>query len=430
MNDDVRPSDLRSLERRIATWMADEAFDTDATAELDQILTATRPARPMPRWLALLKEPPMRTSPGSRVAVGMPARGLVLTLIVLTALAVGAAGALIGAQLLKTSVIEPPVTVAPTSDAPATTAAAAGAQFVWRSTGPGEGFVPGSNMVFDPAGRIWTVDPPNDRFAVFNRDGTFVEYWGTPGAGNGQLSLRRKDGGDGYGSIAFEPDGSFFVLDVGNDRVQLFDATRQFVRTWNTTGSGDPYPRLTAMVASTDGTLYVLDEVLGVIEKRDQAGTFLGSIPAYPNGGAGANTSNGIAIDASGSLYRTEAEVRQVVKIDQLGNLLVTYGSTGDGKFRDQPGHIAVDAAGRVFVTQGKSRGPQPGVLAFSTDGQYLGGFGPLGSNDGQLFFPTGILLDGAGNAYVKDEGSLPGEGPTQFPGSIQMFRLSAPFVN
>ena len=74
MNDDVRPSDLRSLEYRIATWMADEAFDTDATAELDNILTATSPIRPMPRWLALLKEPPMRLSSGPRVAVGLPAR--------------------------------------------------------------------------------------------------------------------------------------------------------------------------------------------------------------------------------------------------------------------------------------------------------------------------------------------------------------------
>jgi sugar lactone lactonase YvrE len=428
MNDDVRPSDLRSLERRIATWMAGAAIDTDAAAELDQILTATSSKRPTPRWLALLKEPTMRTTSGPRAAVGIPARRLVLAFIAIALLALGAAGGIIGARLLTPLIPAPLATVSPATDAPATGAPpAAGAQFAWRSTGPGQGFVPGSNMAFDPAGRIWTVDPPNDRFAVFTRDGKFVEYWGTAGTGDGQLSLRRKDGGDGYGSIAFEPDGSFFVLDVGNDRVQLFDATRRFVRTWNTTGSGDPYPRLTAMVASTDGTLYVLDEVLGVIEKRDQAGTFLGSIPAYPNGGAGANTSNGIAIDAGGSLYRSEAEVRQVVKIDQLGNLLVTYGSAGDGKFRDQPAHIAIDAAGRVFVTQGPSRGTKPGVLVFSADGTYLGGFGPLGSNDGQLYFPTGILLDGAGNAYVKDEGVL--TGPKLVIGSIQKFRLSAPFL-
>lgn len=283
-------------------------------------------------------------------------------------------------------------------------------------------------MAFDPQGRIWMADATNNRFAIFNRDGTFVEYWGAAGAGNGQLSLRRPDTGDGYGMVAFEPDGSFFVLDVGNGRVQLFDATRQFVRAWNTAGTGDPYSRLTAMVTATDGTLHILDEVLGIIEERDQDGAFLRLIPAYPNGGGGANTSNGIAIDTIGNLYVTSAELRQVIKIDPVGTLLVTYGSTGDGKFRDQPGQVAIDAAGRVFVTQGPARGPQPGVLVFSADGQYLGGFGPLGSNDGQLSFPTGILLDGAGNAFIKDEGVE--TGPNFVGGSIQMFHLSAPFID
>jgi hypothetical protein len=424
MNDDVRPSDLRSLERRIATWMADVATDTDAGAELDQILTATSSKRPEPRWLALLKEPPMRLSTGPRAAVGMPARRLVLTFIVIALLAVGAAGVIVGARLLSTTIPVPSATVSPATDAPA-----AGAQFVWRSTGPGEEYIPGSQMAFDPQGRIWTSDQVNDRFAIFNRDGTFVEYWDSVGTGSGQFKLRRPDG-DGYGQLVFESDGSFFVMDVGNSRIQLYDAARKLVRSWNTAGSGALYERLTAMVVSADGTLYVLDEVLGIIERRDQSGTFLGSIPAYPNGGAGANASNGIAIDAAGNLYVSEAELEQVIKIDPLGNLLVTYGNTGEGKFGEQPGQIAIDSAGRVFVTRGPQRGSRPGVLVFAADGQYLGGFGALGSGDGQLYLPTAILLDGAGNAYVKDEGLPAGSGPTPLPGSIQMFRLSAPFID
>lgn len=364
----------------------------------------------------------MRLSSGPRAAVGMPTRRLVLLFIVVAVLAAVAGGAIVGARLLNV-----PIPIVPVTVAPATSAPAGGAQFVWRSTGPGEGFVPGSNLVFDPAGRIWTVDPPNDRFAIFNRDGTFVEYWGSAGAGNGQLSLRRQDSGDGMGSIVFEPDGSFFVLDVGNARVQLFDAARQFVRQWTSAGAAR-YSRLTAMAAAADGTLYILDEVRGTIDRRDQTGVVLGFIPAYPNGGAGENTANGIAIDAAGNLYISQAQARQVIKIDPLGNLLVTYGNTGDGKLGEQPGHIAIDAAGRVFITQGPLRGTRPGVLVFSADGQYLGGFGPLGSNDGQLYFPTGILLDGAGNVFVKDEGNA--TGPKPVAGSIQMFRLSAPFTD
>ena len=151
MNDDVRPSDLRSLERRIATWMADVAVDTDVGAELDQILNATSSKRPEPRWLAFLKEPPMRLSSGPPVAVGMPARRLVLVFIVIGLLAVVAGGAIVGARLLSAV---PPVTAPPASDAPASGFVAAGPQLAWKSTGPGEEFVPGSNMAFDPLSSI------------------------------------------------------------------------------------------------------------------------------------------------------------------------------------------------------------------------------------------------------------------------------------
>src|SRR5262245_58385822 len=82
-----------SLERSIAAWMADEAIDGDHDVLFHDILAATGRARPEPRWLALLKEPPMRLH--SRVAVGSPtARILVVTLVPLLLLLAGVAAAL------------------------------------------------------------------------------------------------------------------------------------------------------------------------------------------------------------------------------------------------------------------------------------------------------------------------------------------------
>ena len=78
----------------------------------------------------------------------------------------------------------------------------------------------------------------------------------------------------------------------------------------------------------------------------------------------------------------------------------------GDGAFAEQPTHMAIDADGRIFVTQGPDRGDGAGVLAFAPDGTLIGGFGPEGPGDGQLNFPAGIALDGAGGIYVED--SLP----------------------
>jgi Periplasmic copper-binding protein (NosD) len=79
------------FERRVAAWVADEGASTPPVRVLDDILTATGRQRPLPRWLALIKEPPMRVS--SRVAVGSPTArltALVATTILLVVLGAGA----------------------------------------------------------------------------------------------------------------------------------------------------------------------------------------------------------------------------------------------------------------------------------------------------------------------------------------------------
>ena len=81
---------------------------------------------------------------------------------------------------------------------------------------------------------------------------------------------------------------------------------------------------------------------------------------------------------------------------------------------------MSIDAGGRLYVTQGPGRGDHPGVLVFEPDGRYLGGWGSVGSAKGQIMFPTGILVDGKGDVYVGDAGSLPGFGGES---RIQKFR-------
>jgi hypothetical protein len=78
----------------------------------------------------------------------------------------------------------------------------------------------------------------------------------------------------------------------------------------------------------------------------------------------------------------------------------------GDGAFSEQPTHMAMDAAGRLYVTQGGDRGAAPGVLVFDGDGALVGGFGPLGDDSGQAVFPAGIAIDAEGGVIVED--SLP----------------------
>jgi sugar lactone lactonase YvrE len=443
---DTRTNNLGSLERGISTWMTDEVGTSPVTpeAEINRILTATSHVRPDPRWLALLKEPAMRTpSTGdARVAVGLPARGLVIALMVLGLVTLMLASALVGARLLNTSsVVAPPPnqvvssSPGPSNPAPSNAVAVSPAEFAWRASGPGQDWTPGHNLDFDAQGRIWTADPKHDRFAIFKTDGAFVEYWGESGTAQGQFDLQRANG-DGYGGIAFETDGSFFVLDVGNHRVQAFDASRAFVRAWGHEGAGSAeYMDPVGIAVAPDGTLWILDDDRQIVEHYDRNGLVLGAIPMLSNPsessltGGSENNSNGLAIDADGNLYYGQIEANRVVKVDAAGALLQVFGDTiGFGRFSDQPGQIAIDARGYVFVTHGgPQRGGKPGIMVFQPDGTYLTGFGSVGTADGQLTFPDGIVLDGRGNLYVAD--ALAIQAGTSARGAIELFRLNPPLT-
>ena len=188
--------------------------------------------------------------------------------------------------------------------------------------------------------------------------------------------------------IAFRPDGGFYVLDVGNRRVQRFGPDREFIHAWGSFGSepgqfNDPL----SIVVEADGTVDVLDDVREVIESYDENGTVLRTIKAIPtevgaNGGA-----NQLSLGLNGHFYVSMVQPNKVLEIDRDGALVATYGGpdSGEGAFTEQPNVMTFDSAGRLYVTQGPQRGNHPGVMVYGTDGSFIGGFGDIGGADTSL---------------------------------------------
>ena len=84
-------SEQQSFDREVASWIALEGEINAPGRALDDILNATSRKRPLPRWLALIKEPPMRIS--SNVAIGSPTQRVAAIIVATTLIALMAAGA-------------------------------------------------------------------------------------------------------------------------------------------------------------------------------------------------------------------------------------------------------------------------------------------------------------------------------------------------
>jgi tripartite motif-containing protein 71 len=274
-------------------------------------------------------------------------------------------------------------------------------------------------MAIDPKGRLWVADTGNSQFAIIDQDGNFVENWEHRGTGAGEFILQTQC--CQRGAVAFAPDGSFYVLDVGNRRVEHFDKQRTFIGSWGSFGN-EPghYENQEGIAVDADGVVYVMDGLRSVVEWYDKDGKPLGSFPVLVYTG-------GLAMDAQGSIYGTTCcpTEPEVEKFDAAGTLLATIGSpaTGPGQFTDLSGALAIDAAGRLFVSRGPNgtseESTRDQVLVLGADGTFLASFGSPGAGDGQLRFAYGILLDGGGNVYVTDVAS----------NRVEKFKLLAPFA-
>lgn len=156
-----------------------------------------------------------------------------------------------------------------------------------------------------------------------------------------------------------------YVADTGLDRVAVFDAdTFQFVRYTGTAQKPNnlhdagTLNKPTNLAVGRDGTLYVSDTLNSRIQIFDADGVYVGTIgqPGIEPGTL--LRPKGIAVDCDGHIWVADAMQDRVQVFDPEGHLLAYFGEKGPrpGQFI-LPAGLFIDSRNRVILSeQGNSR--------------------------------------------------------------------------
>jgi DNA-binding beta-propeller fold protein YncE len=197
-------------------------------------------------------------------------------------------------------------------------------------------------------------------------------------------------------AVAVGPDGSVYVSDSGNNRMQRFDANGNFISQWGTPGSGDgQFQTPQGIAVSPDGSVYVVDSGNVRVEHFLADGTFLNS---FGSGAGGFTSPRGIAVGPDGSVYVVDQQNTRVERFDANGVFQSTWGSSGpgDGQFQNPIG-IAASAAGVYVADTVQNR-----IEKFTSTGAFVDALDAAGSGDPAFNQPTGIAISSTtGLIYV-----------------------------
>lgn len=130
---------------------------------------------------------------------------------------------------------------------------------------------------------------------------------GKRGDGPGDLNLPR--------DVAVGPDGSLYVVDGGNFRIQVFDKDGKYLKTFGGIGRRTgQFARPKEIASDPQGNLYVVDTAFGNVQIFDPDGQMLLNVGSRGDGGAPGQfiLPSGVAVDADGRVYMVDQFSKKV----------------------------------------------------------------------------------------------------------------------
>ncbi len=264
-------------------------------------------------------------------------------------------------------------------------------------------------IAFAPDGSLYVADSRNHRIQHFSVDGQLLHSWGS----FADIAQGNAPGGtfnEPWG-IGVAPDGSVFVADTWNYRIQKFTPEGQFITMWGYFGQGEAPDALYGprdVAFDAQGRVYVSDTGNKRIVIYDQNGNYIAQFGMAGFDPGEFDEQVGLAITAENEIFITDTwnQRIQVFTFDEAslqGIYLRSWEvAAWSGQSVDNKPYIAVNEFGHVFVTDPENFR----VLEFSGTGEFLRGWGGYSPSSDGFSLPTGIEVDAEGHVWVSDAGN------------------------
>jgi trimeric autotransporter adhesin len=262
-------------------------------------------------------------------------------------------------------------------------------------------------------------------------------------AGNGTFGFAG-DGGSALLAVLNTPtgltfnNGSLYIADQDNQRVRMIAASGTIstvAGNGTATYAGDGLPAVEASLVGpnglafdTVGNLYIADTHSFRVRRVDASGiisTFAGTGTSAGFGGEGEpatltplNSPQGVVADTQGNVYISDTGHNRVIQVDIAGNIHTvagtgTPGDAGGSSLAELygPTGLALDAAGNLFIADTQNQRIcmlAPGGTTSTVAGNGTAGF----SGDGgaalaaELNYPSAVAVDANENLYIADTGN------------------------
>jgi outer membrane protein assembly factor BamB len=235
----------------------------------------------------------------------------------------------------------------------------------------GADFVVGHDV--DAEGRLYLPDLLNGQVLIFGADGAVEGAFGEPGSEPGQLDFTRDDNDpfNSIGEVFVGPDGTLWVANPDNFRVDQFGADGEYIRSIGAFGSGDgQFLDPIGSVVTDEGTIFVVDDERDVIQRFAPDGSFETAFGGHGSDPGQLNFTGQMALDADGNIWVADFGNHRVQAFDPDGDLVANFGTLGAGPGQlNKPTDLAVDADGRIFVTDSENLR----IQVFEPDGTVVG---------------------------------------------------------